>query len=240
MDLCSNRNAESCNNSESKHLFVKLVKDEDVDVNCRDEIDRTPLMLLCSKNVSSDFDSMVLTLLERSDLDLKLKDKEGSNALHLLLDSQRSFILTNLIENFVFHQPDIINEVNKDGMNALHLLCHSALYRRDNLRELIQLLINNGININAQDKDGFNALHHILCSCRNYNIDRVSGDQEGADADLMIKLVDFVRLLIDNRIDVHATTKSGRNALQLFTNYNYRGRDNNEIIRLLVDQGLNN
>jgi ankyrin repeat protein len=197
-------------------------------------------MLLCSKNVSSDFDSMALTLLERADLDLKLKDKEGSNALHLLLDSQRSFILTNLIENFVFHQPDIINEVNKDGMNALHLLCHSASYRRDNLRELIQLLINNRININAQDKDGFNALHHILCSCRNYKIDRVSGDQEGAEADLMLKLVDFVRLLIDNRIDVHATTKSGRNALQLFTNYNYRGRDKNEIIRLLVDQGLNN
>ena len=47
MDLCSDRNAESSDNTESKLIFKKLVHDEDVDVNCRDEIDRTPLVLLC-------------------------------------------------------------------------------------------------------------------------------------------------------------------------------------------------
>jgi len=233
MDLCSNRNAES--SEESKQLFKALAQDKDVNVNCRDEIDRTPLMLLCSKNISKDFDFLASTLLERTDINLKLKDREGSNTLHLLLASNRNFVDKSLIKKLISHSSSSsLKDRNKDGMNALHLLCASS-YKDENLIELIQLLIDGGIDINAQDKEDLNALHHILCSSRNYDYSR--GEEETTN---VMALVNFVHLLIENKIDTKAKTKSGLCcALQLFyNNQSHRCDDDSkeEIIKLLTTE----
>ena len=239
MDLGSNRNAES--REESEQFFKALAQDKDMNVNCRDEINRTPLMLLCSKNISKNFTFLASTLLERDDINLKLKDREGSNTLHLLLASNRNFVDKSLIEKLISHpsssilndrnkDDSILNDRNKDGMNALHLLCASS-YKDKNVIELIQLLIDKGSNIDAQDKEGLNALHHILCSSRNYDYSR--GEEETTN---VMALVNFVHLLIKNKIDIKAKTKSGVYALQLFNkNQSDRCDDDSkkEIIKLL-------
>jgi ankyrin repeat protein len=162
LELCSNRNAQ-----EKKDLFRKLATDKDVNVNCRNNIGRTPLMLLCSKNFI-DFDILASILLKPYDnfshsrVDLKLKDREGSNALHLLLDSNHNFIDETLITNLLCHPSSLdLNDRNKDGMNTLHLLCASP-YKDQNLSKLIQLFIDKGLKINKTDKNGFSALDHIL------------------------------------------------------------------------------
>jgi hypothetical protein len=51
---------------------------------------------------------------------------------------------------------------NKDGKNVLHLLCEH--YKKEDLIDLISLLIENGIDINSKSINSENALFYLLDS----------------------------------------------------------------------------
>ena len=83
----------------------------------------------------------------------------------------------------------------KDGMNALLKLTRN--YGHDNLVQLLQPLIENGIDINATDLNGWNAIHN-LCAYYGHN-----------------NFPDLILLLKENNIDMKALTNEGDTAFSL-------------------------
>jgi ankyrin repeat protein len=68
-------------------------------------------------------------------------------------------------------------------------------YDKENLIDIVRLLIEKNIDVNCKQNDGWNAL---LTVCRNYDKDN---------------LIDIVRFLIEKNINVNCKTNNGWNAL---------------------------
>jgi ankyrin repeat protein len=75
---------------------------------------------------------------------------------------------------------------NNDGWNALHFVCR--YYDKENLIEIVRLLIEKNIDVNCKTNHGWNALHFV---CYYYSKSR---------------LVDLVRLLVQHKIDKKVKT----------------------------------
>ena len=103
------------------------------------------------------------------------------------------------VENFYELAQDISVDINatdpSNRMNALLKL--SRNYGHDNLIELVQPLIERGIDIHATDPNGVNALHNL---CQYY---------------VHENLVDLIRLLEKSNIDLQVKTNEGYSALRL-------------------------
>ena len=72
--------------------------------------------------------------------------------------------LFDIINKMVNQENFDVNQKDKLGRNALHFLCEN--YSKENLTDVIQLLIEKGIDINSYDKTGDNALGYVF---RNAN-----------------------------------------------------------------------
>jgi len=105
----------------------------------------------------------------------------------------------------------------RDG-NALHFLCR--FYEHDNLIDLARPLIENGIEIDAQDSNGWNALHFLCCYYHHDN------------------LIELVRFFIDKGIDVNAQTNSGKNPLHILYESANRYYQLNDLTKLLIEKGI--
>lgn len=112
--------------------------------------------------------------------------------------------LIRFIELVKHPDVDVSARDPKDGMNALLKL--SRNYGHDNLIQLVELLIERGIDVTATNTDGWNVLHNL---CRYYG--------HG-------KLFDLILLLKKTNINMEARTKEGYNAFILM---NFENRDNN-------------
>ena len=76
------------------------------------------------------------------------------------------------------------------GRNALHVLCE--YYNYENLFDIVRLLINNGIQVNATNIEGKNALHLLIENYKGRN------------------LFNIISFLIKNKINVTATFEDGK------------------------------
>lgn len=63
--------------------------------------------------------------------------------------------------------------------------------------DVIQLLVQKGLNLTAKTSDGFTALH---CLCEHYTHEN---------------LIDLVQLLVEKGVDVQAKTSKGATAIEL-------------------------
>ncbi len=90
---------------------------------------------------------------------------------------------------------DVNERDPEDGRNALLKLTRD--YGHNNLIELVQPLIERGIDVNATDLNGWNALHNL---CRYYNHKNFPV---------------LILLLKESNIDMEAKTKKGYTALSL-------------------------
>lgn len=106
-----------------------------------------------------------------------------------------------------------------NGMNALLKL--SRYYGYENLIELVQPLIDFGIDVNATDAEGWNALHNL---CRYYKHN---------------DLIDMIRLLHKSRIEFEVKTKEGsiQFYLEAFANNPAMQQNVDEIIEILPKEG---
>lgn len=98
----------------------------------------------------------------------------GDNALLAAAREQYS----EAVEILLQHGADI-NSVNDDKLNALHLAIMGSSNHGENYRKTRDILITNGIDINAQDKSGMTPL---MCLCK----DSLYGDIR-KDVDLLNK-----------------------------------------------------
>ncbi len=110
-----------------------------------------------------------------------------------------------------------------DGMNALLKL--SRNYGYENLIKLVQPLIERGIDVSATDPNGWNALHNL---CRFYGHEN--------------ELIDLIKLLKENNIDMEVTTNEGYHAYYFYAFLNpvlftseeipkifHKGNDHSEV-----------
>ena len=144
-------------------------------------------------------------------------DVFGSTPLIWLCSNNHSDGLFDCVD-LILHRSDIqINQTTKDGWNALMLLC--SLSKSDQIVEVAQLLIANGIFINQTDEDGRNALMRLCQVSRNE------------------KILEVAQFLLANGSDINQTSEYGRNALMLLC---WRSNSDKivEVAQLLIDNGI--
>ena len=129
--------------------FDNLIQNESIDVNVRDEEDRTLLMLICLKNqTESLYDFIRYMFLRRGDADVNATDKYGNNILTLLCENYPHNNLIDILRLLIpLRNIDVNCTTTRDNSNALLLLC--TTYNHDNLIDIIQLLIENRIIVDA-------------------------------------------------------------------------------------------
>jgi ankyrin repeat protein len=136
---------------------------------------------------------------------------DNSNILQYLIEEKKQKNNTNFF--------NYINHINNKGDNAfLSLLLNNEYKNRINI---LNILIDNGIDIHHTNKDGNNALMYSVRIKEN---------------------LDIIRLLIKNGIDINHKNKDGNNALIYAIPsiaYIRDGVENLDIIRLLIDSGIN-
>jgi ankyrin repeat protein len=101
--------------------------------------------------------------------------------------------------------------------NALLILC--KYYNKDNLIDIVRMLIEKNIDVNCKTIEGWNAL---LLLCRYYKNEN---------------LIDIVRFLIEKNIDVNCITDDGLNALHLVCEY-HKKENLIDIVRLLIEKNI--
>ena len=162
-----------------------------VNINCIDSDGNSPIILLCWKNQSNDLFAC-LDLLIRANI---------SNTMHLETI------------NSGFNWKANINITDRQGWNALCVLCRYC--GKDNLIEFVQLMIQNGVEINKNSNP-------VLLLCEYFNNSN---------------LIDIIKLLLQSGADVNTKTEDGWNALQILCRY-YPNENLIDLIRLLISQGI--
>lgn len=108
-----------------------------------------------------------------------------------------------------------MNAVSKDGEIPLHLLCKTYKNKGNNLIQLVQLLIDNGADINRPNMDfkwklGWTSLHYLIKNSNNVS-----------------NMSDVVKVFIEKGANVNAkTTVTGEEYTPLYLlAMNYRKYD---------------
>ena len=127
-----------------------------MDVNCTDERERTPLMLLCRHNQSESLYTCVDMLLHRRDIDVNQQtDKDKiRNSLMLLSQHSRSKKMFEVAQLLIVAGIDL-KQTNEYGRNDLMHLCFGS--KSGKIVDVAQLIIDKGIDVHQTDKFGKNA-----------------------------------------------------------------------------------
>ncbi|XP_063923595.1 uncharacterized protein LOC135137792 isoform X2 [Zophobas morio] len=228
---------------------IKILTEKGVDVNAQNKNGTTALQFACLSGVHEN----AATLLD-FEASINITDKENKNALHYTSESKQ---VNRDIIKILTERGINVNAQNKSGTTALQLAClkavhenvqtlldfeasinstdknnknalHYASESRQNNRDIIQLLIDKGIDVNIQNKNGTTALNLACLTGVNQNA-KILLDK-GASIDSMDKNnknalhyasesqqnnQDIIQLLIGKGIDVNAQNKNGTTALQL-------------------------
>ena len=152
--------------------------------------------------------------------DINVTDNENNNLI--ILSSIENSFDENILEYFITKKSKksnnfsrYINHKNNNGDNALISNCKSF----PNLN-ILNILINNGININNVNNNGDNALSYAVIS------------------PFLDKKLDIIRLLIDKGIDINNVNNDGDNAF-FYTIISPILNRKLDIVKLLIDKGIN-
>jgi len=100
---------------------------------------------------------------------------------------------------------DVLRDVNTGGITALH---HAV----ERGHKVAELLIANGVDVNAKDEDGNTPLHYAVRLGRSRK--------------------DIIKLLIENGVDINAKNNDGQTPVDVALS-----RNRNEFVELLIEEG---
>jgi len=231
-----------------------LAADPQVNINSTKDNGFSVLMQLCMQNRASYFQQCFEALLLVDGIDVSIQDGEKTNALHLIcqFNGQRSLSnITKLVEKGI--DPKVTDMF---GYNALHCYCK---LRCINFAGVVRYLIKTcGSDVNAQTNDGETPLTLFCRNALSYDVVegiRLFVDEFKADVNRLTlqgenalhclcqnpyvcengeKLVEGVRLLIANGLDINSKTIKGDSVLTSFIRC-YNGPRLLETVRILVD-----
>jgi ankyrin repeat protein len=144
---------------------------------------------------SNDTFQRFAALVENPSTDVNVRDADGQTPLMLLCLRNQTISLVDYIKKLLEREDVDVNSfdtVDGNGFNALLLLC--IQYKHDNLLEIIQLLIANGINVMQTNTNGVTALIWLCQYSKSENI------------------VEVIKVLIANGVNVHHRDNYGKNA----------------------------
>lgn len=195
-------------------------------INTPDSNDNYQLHLAIKDNDKERFEELL-----QKGADISLKDTDGNNALHLIvleLKQKRKFEFSNIILNVSKEEEKeylkaqfkkAINAENTAKQTPLHQLfqhikeknenrsCTDKKFEKTNRYKALELFLQNGADITAQDKEGNNILHHIAS---------LKGEQKVACLELISSLVKE-RKISEDKLDeaIKATNRQGNTPLEL-------------------------
>ncbi|XP_063923686.1 uncharacterized protein LOC135137861 [Zophobas morio] len=213
---------------------IKLLIERGIDVNAQNENGTTALHLTCLEGVYEN----VETLLNCA-ASINTTDKNNKNALHY---ASASRTVNPKIIKLLLNKGISVDCQHKNGTTPLQIACREGVYknaetlldsgawlnmtdeRNENAlhyalasnkvnQKIIKLLLDKGINVNAQNKHGITALH-IACL-------------EG--------VYESVETLLDSGVSLDLTDESNQNALHYASASN---KFNPNIIQLLLKKGM--
>jgi ankyrin repeat protein len=199
------------------HVVRYLVKCG-LDIHAKTHEGDTVLTLLCDNPNRYDFMETLRLLVSVYRLDVNSKNSNGFNALHCL--SQRScqqFQQTAV--RFLIKSGANVKSTTGNGDTILHLLCRHC--SDSGLFEIVRVLvIYHKLNVNQTNNQGETPLH-CLCSNKSDNCQ---------------VLTNVFLFLIENGIDIAATTKNGMD-----TAWSYLCRNKRPpltLLSLFIQQGI--
>jgi len=214
--------------------FEELVKDKEVDLNCLDDHQRSPLILLCRHSKSERLAEFLSSLLRRRSVDLNLKDNDQWNALISACYYYHNQHLVEVVRLLLARGIDG-KAITKRGSNALYALCCIHCGDVPNVTEVVRSLLDAGVEINGEKSaliawcvnnirtPDFLSVVRLLVE-RGINLDQK--DERGRNALLLIcaqfkngsGLLELVRLLVENQIDVNSRDNGGFSVLEILNN----------------------
>ncbi|WP_349967612.1 ankyrin repeat domain-containing protein [Wolbachia endosymbiont of Armadillidium arcangelii] len=159
----------------------------------------------------------VLKLFLQNGADITAQDKEGNNILHhiALLKGEQKITCLELISD----KDDAVNTTNREGLTPIHYLFQhikeknedrsytDRKFEKTNRYKALELFLQNGTDITAQDKEGNNILHHIAL---------LKGEQKISCLNLILDLVKKGVISKDKLGEaVNATNEKKRTPLQV-------------------------
>ena len=218
----------------SMEIINLLLGSDGIDVNFHPQSINAPLIMA----IESGQIEVAESLLARDDLDLNIVDEKGD---HLLLHSMRLGLdKVKLILDRTNVDPDI---VGFDGYTALMMAC--SMDKED--LELIEFLLDQGIDVNRRDADGMTALCYAICYGRSKvikflldrddidpNLPNLGGDTPLLHAVMIENLSVAGQLLRKKGIDVNARNNDGFTALAIACTAHWHEYHAADFVRLLL------
>ena len=195
---------------------VQLLIQCGADVGAVDEYGETALTLLCRFSEITNLSDAVRFLVADLKLNPTHLNNAGDNALHSLCANESEngdlvSVARFLIDNGGL---DVQAKVKNGKNSALHILC----CKKNCSIDLLRVLIEKKIDLNARNIEGYNALHLV---CRHHPEKK--------------NLIDLIRFLVDAGIDAQSRTLRGFSVIHILWEKEGKIGNVSDIIQLLID-----
>lgn len=228
-------------NIRHKKTLLSLLIKHGANINNRDAVGSTPLMLAINANMDFPF---IQTLVHLG-ADVHALDNRGNSTLNYALEN--SFLSVPLVRFLVNHGVDV-NHIGDRGMTPLMIL---ATHHNPNNYTLIKYLVGKKAQLNKVNKKGMTALMYA-CLTRNINDFKIVKYllRKGAitldrnlngDTPLLIAIKNstphdrqVIEILLQHHSDVNLPAESGYSPLMLAIFNQYMTFD---TIKMLIDYG---
>ena len=214
--------------------FGELILDKEVDLNCVDNNNRSPLILLCRHLKSERLAEFLSSLFNRCSIDPNIQDNDQWNALISACYYYHNQHLIEVVRLLLARGIDV-KAITSRGSNALYALCCIHCGDVPNVTEVVRALLDAGVEINGEKSA-------LIAWCVNNirtpdfipvvrllverGIDLDQKDERGKNALLLIcaqfkngsGLLELVRLLVENQIDVNSRDNGGFSVLEILNN----------------------
>ena len=142
--------------SNSIQRLDELAKDKEIDLNNQsDELNRTPLLLICTSNQSDSLCQCVESLLENHTIDVNIRDNNNSNALTVLCKHYRRTKLFYLAQVLIRRKINVAIQETDGGWSPLLYLCAFTVTKPEEfefqnsstLKDLMRVLIDSDAKV---------------------------------------------------------------------------------------------
>jgi ankyrin repeat protein len=193
--------------------IARVLLNHGANVNAENKSGRTPLHQVAQGEYDSQECSVgIARLLVERGVDVQSQDKDHDTALHAAAFTGRLEMAKLLIDSGA-----ITTAENEHGEIPLHLVSRGQYISQENSVGIVQLLLECGVDVNAQEKHGWTSLHWAAFKGR----------------------VEVAQVLLGHGANAKLETEKGETALNLASLGEYDSEENGvSVVQLLLRRGV--